>query len=151
LLFLASLVTTSMWASVTYTFTGSNYNLTSNFSGPCSVGPCANFTGAMSPSGSFTIATALPANFVETDITSQLISFSFSDGLNSYTNTNSNVRIFAFQVGTDATGQIKNHFIYVEFWQTGSSPHVIGNRFARIAITNINASFASVVENDVQC
>ena len=149
-LFLAALMSPAMWASATYTFTGSNYNQFGNFS-TCSVGPCANFTTSMSPSGSFTIATALPANSIETDITSQLISYSFSDGLHTYTNGDPNVRIFAFEVGTDATGKIKDHFIYIELWQTGSSPHTAGNRFARIAITNINSSYASVVENDASC
>ena len=55
LLFLAALMTTGMWASATYTFTGSNYNQNSNFSS-CSVGPCANYTLAMSPSGKMIVA-----------------------------------------------------------------------------------------------
>src|SRR5215469_14332604 len=94
-LFLAAMVATSAWASTTYTYTGTNYTLITNFTS-CTTGPCANFTGAMSVSGSFTLAAALPANFSLQDITPQLVSYSFSDGITTFANSDPNVRINFF-------------------------------------------------------
>jgi hypothetical protein len=62
-------------------------------------------------------------------------SFSFTDGLNTYSSANPNVRGNLFQVSTDAAGNIilsGSDYIRITLWQTGSSPHAVGDRVASI-------------------
>jgi len=128
---LAALLAPSAWAT-TYTYAGPNYGTFTNFTS-CTVGPCANYTASMSLHGSFTTASPLAAN-INTDITSLVTSYNFSDGVNTYSSANSNARIWTFQITTDGTGQITGALILVELWQTGSSPHAVGSRVALTAI-----------------
>jgi hypothetical protein len=144
------MIATTACASTTYTFTGSTYSLITNFT-TCTTGPCANFTGAMSVSGSFTLAAALPANFSLQDITSRLVSYSFSDGLTTFTNSDPNVRINFFSVSTDGTGFISNANIELELWQTGSSPHVPGNRLAVLDLAGSTSTIVGAGTNNVGC
>jgi hypothetical protein len=87
----------------------------------------------MNISGSFTVATALPPNFPGQDITSLLTAYSFFDGINTYTNTNPNSRIFSFFVATNGSSQISTSIFLLQLWQSGTSPHSIGNRVALIS------------------
>jgi hypothetical protein len=151
-LFLAAMAATSAWASTTYTFSSSNYSTLTNFTS-CVTGPCANYTAAMSLSGSFTIATALPPNFNVSppgaiDLTPQLISYSFSDGINTYANTNPNTRIYQFVVTTDSAGNINVSSILLELWQSGSLPHSVGDR---VSLWNSNGPSINVADNDLSC
>ena len=123
---------TNGWAAATYTFSSDNYFSIANFSS-CDSGPCANYTASMSLTGSFTLASALPPNFSGgADITSQVTAYSFSDGVNTYASTNPNSRIYNFAVVTDGSGNITIGNILLELWQSGSSPHAVGNRVAFI-------------------
>lgn len=135
----AAFLTSSGWASTTYTFTGTDYTSLSNLTN-CTTGPCMNFTTSMTPSGSFTLAAPLGANFVSMDITGRLTAYSFSDGINTYTNTDPNSRIDQFEVSTDASGNINNATIHLQKWQSGVSPHSSGDRFALLDIFGIDVA-----------
>ena len=90
----------------------------------------------MSLTGSFTLASALPPNFSGgADITSQVTAYSFSDGVNTYASTNPNSRIYQFAVVTDGSGNITVGSISLQLWQSGSSPHAVGNRVAFIYLS----------------
>jgi hypothetical protein len=120
-------------ASVTYTFAGSNYNFTRPYTS-CTAGSCANFTTSMSVAGSVTLSSALAPNLALQSIAPQVIAYSFSDGINTFSNTDPNARLFEFAVATDANGQISNSSVILEVWQSGSSPHQSGDRFGLLEI-----------------
>jgi hypothetical protein len=134
-----------VWAATahatTYNYTGKPYSTTTvfNFTPPCSVGPCADYTGDMRIRGSFSTLTPLPANLPgSTDISALVTAFSFTDGINSYVSTDPNVRIRAFHVATDDRGNIimdgGQTFIDLQLWQTGTAPHVMNDRLATLVI-----------------
>jgi hypothetical protein len=103
----------------------------------------------MHVSGSFTLASALPPNFSgATDISSQITAYSFTDGINTYTNTDPNARIYQFNVATDATGLISVASILVEVFQSGSSPHSAGDR---VATLNLNGPTINQAANNLTC
>jgi hypothetical protein len=102
-------------ADVTYTYTGSEFGVDAD---------CCGF--ATSPysltdnvSGSFTVAAALGDSMSFTDITSNVTSFSFSDGVQTLTNLSALPDV-TFEVGTDASGNIDAWFINLE----NPSPYV---------------------------
>jgi len=147
-IFLAAMTAASAWASATYTFTSTNLGTFSNYT-TCSTGPCANYNSSMQLTGSFTLAAALPANFSgASDITSQVTSYSFSDGLNTYSSSDPNSRIYQFFISTDGTGAISVASILIERWQSGSSPHSVGNR---VALFNLNGASINQAENNLTC
>ncbi|WP_374191656.1 IPTL-CTERM sorting domain-containing protein [Delftia sp. ASV31] len=102
----------------------------------CSGGPCQNYTLAMTPSGSFTTSAPLAANLSNANIAAQITSFSFNDGINTFASTDPNVRIFQAIVSTSATGSITSSALLLELWQTGTSPHAVGDKVALIQIGN---------------
>jgi hypothetical protein len=103
----------------------------------------------MHVSGSFTLASALPPNFSgATDISSQITAYSFSDGINTYANTDPNSRIYQFNIATDSTGLISVGSILLEVWQSGSSPHAIGDR---VTLVNLNGPTINQSENNLSC
>ncbi len=144
LIWAAAFLTSSGWAA-TYTFTGIDYNITTNFSN-CLVGTCTNFAVSMKVSGSITVPVPLGANFAFSDITSQISSYSFSDGVTTYTNTDPNSRVYQFAAGTGANGNINLVNIQLQEWQSGSSPHSSGDRYAFIII--VGGNFNHAVNND---
>jgi hypothetical protein len=131
-------------AQTTYTYTAApNYNNFINFTPPCTIGPCANYTSGMHPTGSFTTAAPLGPNLSNVDIAAMITSFSFSDGINTYTSPNG--RIIDFHVYTDASGIPTNStFFDLQTWNTGGPTHMSGDRFS---IFSIDFS-ASVTNND---
>lgn len=96
----------------------------------CPAGPCASFTTAMDFLGSFSVPIALPPNQTSKSLVGMLSNFSFSDGINTYQMGDPAIRIHSFQVATDSAGAISTFEIRILKWQTGSSPHVNGDRFA---------------------
>jgi hypothetical protein len=89
--------------------------------------PAGAYTAAMRVSGSFELSSALPPNQSLLDISSSVLSFSFSDGRNTVTNTSSGF-IYLFSVATDATGSISH-------WQIGVDeppPAVVGEQQVQI-------------------
>lgn len=155
-LLLASVVIA--WAATahatTYNYTGQSYSTAGifNFTPPCGVGPCANYTGDMRIRGSFSTLTPLPANLPgSTDISALVTAFSFTDGINSYLSTDPNVRIRHFLVATDDRGNIimdgGKTFIDLQLWQSGTAPHVMNDRVATLVIGGLGDQ----VTNDAFC
>ena len=138
------------WATVaqatTYNYSGLLYSSGSimNFTPPCAVGPCANYTGGMSIRGSFTTSSPLPPNLAPfTEISSQVTSFRFTDGINVYSSGDPDVRRFQFGVGTDSSGNIVEPggtFIALQLWQTGARPHTTSDRIAFLIIGGMTDS-----------
>src|SRR5258706_9077400 len=142
-------VSSGLWGqATTYTYTGQVYTTFQDFS-VCSTGPCANYSPGSKVTGQFTTAAPLASNLAVGNIFPQVTSFSFSNGLHTLSSPDPNVRALRFAVGTDASGNITLAAggIFIELWQTGSSPHVVGNRVALIDIgTTYDSSW-----NNAQC
>ena len=115
----ALLATASAFAATTYTYTGPAYTLVTG-----------TYTTSMQITGSFTTAAPLAPNLSDVDITGQVTSYSFSDGVNTYTNSDINARIFAFKVSTDASGTITYWGIVLKLWESGTSPHSTGDKIS---------------------
>ena len=123
----------------TYSYTGQPYSKGTivNFTPPCATGPCANYSGTMSITGSFTTAAPLPPNLpLRTDIPGLVTSYSFTDGINLFSSTDANSRRYEVRAQTDSSGNIvaSGMDISLERWQTGSSPHAVNDRFAVVGI-----------------
>lgn len=91
----------SAFAAVTYTYTGPNFNQFSS--------PAGNYDGADRVTGSFTLNAPLAPNSPASDISGQVLSYSFSDNVQTLINSNSvpcATNNFGFRVGTDASGNI---------------------------------------------
>lgn len=101
----------------------------------CATGPCQNFTLAMGVSGSFTTASPLPANLAGASIAALVTSFSFSDGLTTYSSADPATRIYLFQVTTDAAGAVTDAAVVISRWETGVSPHAVNDRTSLMVIT----------------
>lgn len=114
----------------TYAFTSPNYSFAIPFTAPCTIGTCANYTTSMHFAGSFTTASPLAANLVNAHVEAQVTSFSFSDGINTYTSSDANARLVNLQFSTDASGvpTPTSTFIQVQQWTTGTNPHTTSDR-----------------------
>jgi hypothetical protein len=111
-----------------------NYTLLTNFTAPCNTGPCQNFNTGIGASGSFTTAAPLAANLVAANITALVTAFSFSDGIHTYASTNPAVRVFLFNISTNAAGAITASDVRVQRWLTGAAVHVAGDRHSMLEI-----------------
>ena len=132
----------------TYTVASGPYDTLNNFTA-WSVGPGAAYTSAMSITGSFTTAAPFGPNHpVGTDITSQLVSFCLSDGVNTCASTDPNVRAYQFNVVTDASGDITIASVLIEKWQTGGSAHSAGDR---VASMNLNGPTINQALTNFSC
>jgi len=119
--------------TTTYSYVGPAATTFVDFTAPCGTGPCANFPPGTQLTGQFTTAAPLPANMSGSNISSLVTSFSFTDGLNTYSSADPGVRVYNFTVATDAGGNvtlINTSEIVVERWQTGTSPHAAGDRYS---------------------
>jgi hypothetical protein len=134
--------------SATYVYTGSNYATVVDHT-TCTAGTCADYSTSMSATGSFTTAAALPPNLSAVEITPLVTSYSFSDGLNTYTSSDPNGRVVEFRVSTDGSGAIvaTGTTITLHTWTTGSSPHAIGDRFNELGLRSIG----DVASNNLTC
>jgi len=120
------------WAT-TYTYVGPNFTIVQ--------GP--NYTTAMSITGTFTTAAPLPANMSNTDIgpdgSNLVTAWSFSDGVNTFTQANSFP--FAgpgqFTIGTDSLGNVNSFFIGLI---SPGPPNTVGQLLNSLTM----ASFSSV-------
>ena len=92
-------------AIATYTYTGNNFTDIVD-SDP----PAGTYTTAMSVTGSFTVAAVLAPNLANQDITLSILSFSFSDGRQTFTDTTA-LPEKLFLVSTDAVGSITDWLI----------------------------------------
>jgi hypothetical protein len=124
-------VSPSLWAT-TYAYVGPLYTSKTDFTPPCTIGPCANYALDQRISGQFTTAAPLAPNLVGQDVHGSVTSYSFSDGINTYASGNANARFSSFNISTDGVGNIVGSTSDVRFqlWQTGSNPHASGDRLA---------------------
>ena len=121
--------------AATYTYTGANYTTTVPFTAPCTVGTCANYTTGMSVTGSFTTAAPLAANLASVNIAALVTSFSFNDGINTFSSANANSWIISFDASTDGSGVPNGGmFIVLATWITGSNPHTGADRYSQFEI-----------------
>ncbi len=135
ILALALTMTAGPGLAATYRFTGANYETIAN---QCSAGPsCPPYTAAMNVAGSFTTTAPLAANLpAATEITAQIIAYSFSDVVNTYSSADPAARIRTFQIGTDGQGNIAAENIQLTRWLTGSTPHAPDDQFATAGVVN---------------
>lgn len=123
--------------TTTYTYTGAAWVLFTTFTS-CNAGPCANYPPGSSATGQFTTAAPLPSNMPATDILPLMTSFSFNDGVNTYSSADSSVRVGNFNVQST---------IHLERWQSGSSPHAPGDRVASFGF----GPFGGIAQNNSAC
>jgi hypothetical protein len=69
---------------------------------------------------------------VNQDVHASVTSYLFTDGINSYSSSNPNTRPDIFNISTNAAGNIiaASSEVQIKLWQSGSSPHTAGDRFA---------------------
>jgi hypothetical protein len=106
-------------ADTIYTYTGNDFTAIED-----PTASAVTYTTSMSITGSLTVAGPLGANLPLTNITTQVLSFSFSDGVNTLTNLNTDFGgETSIWVGTDAYGNIDQWYVAL----TGSSrvPYVV--------------------------
>ena len=125
-----------------YTITSiGTYSSVTNFTPPCAFGPCQNYTTAMGVSGWFRTAAPLAPNLSNAQVHAQVTAYSFNDGLNTYSSGDPNGRVLEFRVSTDALGAISfGTSIFLETWQTGTSPHVVGDRLGILRLSRTSGS-----------
>jgi hypothetical protein len=119
--------------AATFTYTSGALDTASAVSHTtCTLGSCADYNSTMHATGSIT-ATALPANQHDLDPNPYLTSFTFFDGITTYSSADPNVRA-AWVVETDAAGNITFINALFERWQAGSAPHAAGGRVDMLRI-----------------
>ena len=93
-------------ASAVYTF-----NATGNYQNNVFNTVVSPYTTAMALTGSFTTQNALAANLSQVDITNQVTTFSFNDGLHTWTPGNTVVQANEFVLSTDSNGNITKFYV----------------------------------------
>jgi hypothetical protein len=129
--------------SATYAYTGTLFTSVANNT-TCTIGSCASYTSAMRVTGSFDTAAPLPANLPSgplTNIAPLVTSYSFTDGVNTIASGDPEARLFDARASTDAVGAIVFARVRVQRWRSGSSPHVVGDRFDDVFV-DISGSVA---------
>ena len=129
-------------SATTYTYTGALYSSLVPFIPPCTAGTCANYTLSMRLTGSFTTAAPLAANLSNANIRALVTSYSFNDGINTYSNSDPNSRIINFEASTDGSGApTTGMFISLDEWITGTTPHTSADRWSQFVIDfNVGAN-----------
>jgi PEP-CTERM motif len=113
-LVVAALSSTLALADTMYTYTGNTFTSGLTDKNFATILPIGSFTANDFVSGSFTLSTALGPNHSEFDPLFPT-SFSFSDGVDTLTNSNSDsLESLGFFVGTDAVGSITSWYIEIE-------------------------------------
>lgn len=143
----AGLLQAGASATTTYHFTSAPYKTPIfNHTDNCASGTCADFTAAMAHSGSFTLNTKLGPNLVHVDVSSDMTSYSFSDGTTPvFASKGIQERLMSAFVSTDAVGNITASDIVVMRWQTAN--HLAGGRLD--SITAGAVSYANGICNAV--
>lgn len=127
--------------ATTYRYTGASFTAFGNYTAaPCSAGACANFTPALSATGTFSTVIPLAASLPpSTDITPDITGFSFSDGLTTYRSSDPLTHLMRAYAQTDATGAVTAIDIYVQRWQSGT-PQAVGGRIDTLVLGHASAS-----------
>ena len=107
-------------ADAIYSYVGNHFTIIENST------PSGTFTTSDSVSGSFSLASPLAANLNDFTI-SNVLSFSFSDGHHTFTESTADLRAAIFDVSTDASGNIINWQIEIG---TNFSPSSLGDQRA---------------------
>ena len=119
----------------TYHYEGPTYNVRTGYTEPCSGGPCADYAFAMRVSGSFTTAAPLAPNLSKVDIVALVTSYTFSDGIHTYSSSNGSSWLVYFDASTNASGvPTAAMFVDIATWITGATPHKAGDRFSEFFI-----------------
>lgn len=106
----------------------------------CDYGVCANYSTSMGVSGWFETGSPLPANLPLSESRSLVTAFSFTDGVNTYSSSDPNVRSFRFWLSTNSASNIGGNVIIVSRWLNGTSPHAAsalpaeGDRVAYVSL-----------------
>lgn len=104
--------------ATTYYYTGQVFIQKTDHT-TCTIGTCADYnTTTNKVTGSFTVNAPLAANLALSDISAAVTSYSFNDGINTFTSTDPKARIHYFSLSTDGSGQIVSALIFLEQWQT---------------------------------
>jgi hypothetical protein len=120
----------------TYNYTGTTYTNITNHS-TSALGSVGNYLNTMRVTGTLTTTGPLAANLASANVTAQITAYSFSDGLATFANSDSNTRLFNnFIVSTDAAGHITALEVAITRWQSGGAPHAISNRMEWILISS---------------
>lgn len=103
-------------AATNYTFTPtSNYAVVTDYTS-CAAGvDCRNFTTGMNVSGYFSLNAKLAPNLVSSDITSQIVAFDFTNGVDHITSANGG--LIQMLVSTDGASNITSAGLLIEQWQ----------------------------------
>jgi len=148
LLIFAALCVSPGVSAATYVYKGAPYTLVQDFIGPCGAGPCANYALGEKITGQFTTAVPLAPNLSSQNILPSVTSYSFTDGVDTYSSADPNARVDDFVVSTDSSGNISAFDVKIIIWQTGTSPHTAGDRVARF---DVSSSSTDITENDAPC
>lgn len=107
--------------SATYTYNGPNYPLVNNSAAaPCGAGVCAQFKATMHLSGNFSTQQPLAVNLPNADIAPLIAAYSFTDGVNTFSNTDPASGLVFATASTDHTGAIVAIYIRATRWQGGA-------------------------------
>ncbi len=132
-------------SAATYVYTGAPYTLVQDFIAPCGAGPCANYALGEKITGQFTTAVPLAPNLSNQNVLPSVTSYSFTDGVDTYSSADLTARVDDFVASTDSSGNINAFDVMIIIWQTGTSPHTAGDRVARF---RVSSSFTDIAEND---
>lgn len=99
-------------------------------------GSCQDFPRTARLAGWFETAAPLQPNLDESEIRALVTSYSFSDGLNTYSSSDPDVRAFIFRVSTDSGSNIVRNRIHLQRWLTGNNPHRSINQIGPGGSTN---------------
>lgn len=128
-------------SATTYVFTGPTYAGTAVSAPACTVGPCANYTGTMRVTGSFTTSAPLSGGLVNANVYGQITAYSFTDGINTYTKpagASGNNRLVTLRVSTDGSGNIIAASTTFDVYLWLSADHTTTGRISFIG-GNLNA------------
>lgn len=119
------------------------------FTPPCAVGQsCVNYSTSMVQTGTFTVAPPLAPNLASQEIHGSIVSYSFFDGINTYSSSDADSRIFSFRVTTNGAGEIVSAGVILQKWLSGTNgAHISGDRLSSIifgGLTRNNESCTSV-------
>ena len=116
---------------------------------------CEAYTSAMTVAGQFTLSAPLAASLSATTLAPT--AFSFSDGVNTY--TEAGAWVHRLMVWTDASGALTQFNLEVRKWLTGTPPHAVGDRLSTLYIDqslfsathNAECSFIPVGQSADNC
>ena len=125
---LSCLVLAGSQASATamYVYQGENFTAIAD-----DTPPSGTYTTDMAISGFIEIATPLAPDLLPTDITADVISFSFSDGRTTFTSSSPGVIFALDQVQTDLNGEIWAWDLRVSKGNALAPPYSSSSRYAR--------------------